>query len=68
MWAYTLRRLLYAVPILLGASMLVFALIHLAQGDVVDLLVPPEVPREVAAVHRGTAPVFLALLIGGVRC
>ena len=25
MWAYTLRRLLYAVPILLGVSMLVFA-------------------------------------------
>ena len=48
MWAYTLRRLFYAVPILLGVSMLVFALIHLAPGDVVDLLVPPEVPREVA--------------------
>jgi peptide/nickel transport system permease protein len=48
MWAYTVRRLLYAVPILLGVSMLVFALIHLAPGDVVDLLVPPEVPRDVA--------------------
>jgi peptide/nickel transport system permease protein len=48
MWAYTLRRLLYAVPILLGVSMLVFALIHLAPGDVVDLLVPPEVPKEIA--------------------
>ena len=48
MWAYILRRLLYAVPILLGVSMLVFALIHLAPGDVVDILVPPEVPREVA--------------------
>src|SRR5215472_9420013 len=48
MWAYTVRRLLYAVPILLGVSMLVFALIHLAPGDVIDLLVPPEVPKEVA--------------------
>jgi peptide/nickel transport system permease protein len=48
MWAFILRRLLYAVPILLGVSMLVFALIHLAPGDVIDLLVPPEVPREVA--------------------
>jgi len=48
MWAYTVRRLLYAVPILLGVSILVFALIHLAPGDVVDLLVPPEVPREIA--------------------
>jgi peptide/nickel transport system permease protein len=48
MWAYIARRLLYAVPILLGVSMLVFALIHLAPGDVVDLLVPPEVPKEIA--------------------
>src|ERR1700746_3819029 len=52
MWTYTFRRLLYAVPILLGVSMLVFALIHLAPGDVVDLLVPPEVPREVADLLR----------------
>jgi peptide/nickel transport system permease protein len=48
MWAFTLRRLLYAVPVLLGVSMLVFALIHLAPGDVVDILVPPEVPKEIA--------------------
>ena len=52
MWSYIARRLLYAVPILLGVSMLVFALIHLAPGDVVDLLVPPEVPREVADALR----------------
>jgi peptide/nickel transport system permease protein len=48
MWAFTLRRLLYAVPVLLGVSVLVFALIHLAPGDVVDILVPPEVPKEIA--------------------
>ena len=52
MWSYIARRLLYAVPILLGVSMLVFALIHLAPGDVVDMLVPPEVPREVADALR----------------
>ena len=52
MWSYVARRLLYAVPILLGVSMLVFTLIHLAPGDVVDLLVPPEVPREVADALR----------------
>lgn len=48
MWAFILRRLLYAVPVLLGVSMLVFVLIHLAPGDVVDILVPPEVPKEIA--------------------
>ena len=52
MWSYVARRLLYAVPILLGVSMLVFALIHLAPGDVVDILVPPEVPQEVADALR----------------
>jgi len=51
-WVFILRRLFYAVPILLGVSMLVFALIHLAPGDVVDMLVPPEVPREVADLLR----------------
>jgi peptide/nickel transport system permease protein len=48
MWAFIVRRLLYAVPVLLGVSMLVFVLIHLAPGDVVDILVPPEVPKEIA--------------------
>jgi peptide/nickel transport system permease protein len=47
-WAYTLRRILYAVPVLLGVSMLVFALVRLVPGDVVDILVPPEVPKEIA--------------------
>jgi len=45
MWAYTFRRLLYAVPVLLGVSMLVFALIRLALGDVVDIMVRPTVPK-----------------------
>jgi peptide/nickel transport system permease protein len=66
MWAYTLRRLLYAVPILLGVSMLVFALIHLAPGDVIDLLVPPEVPKEVADSLRARfaldQPVYIQYL------
>jgi peptide/nickel transport system permease protein len=52
LWIFILRRLLYAVPILLGVTMLVFALIHLAPGDVVDILVPPEVPRDVADLLR----------------
>ena len=52
MWTYTLRRILYAVPVLLGVSVLVFALIHLAPGDVVDILVPPEVPKDVADALR----------------
>jgi len=48
MLAFAIRRLLYAIPVLLGASLFVFILIHLAPGDVVDMLVSPEVPKEIA--------------------
>ena len=47
MLAYTLRRLLYGVPILLGVSVIVFALIQFAPGDAASLLIPPEAPKEV---------------------
>lgn len=52
MWVYAFRRLLYAVPILLGVSIVVFSLIRLAPGDAADLLIPPEAPKEVAAEFR----------------
>src|SRR5262245_20921624 len=52
MWRYTLRRLLYAVPILIGVSIVVFALIKMAPGDAADLLIPPETPKEVAVQIR----------------
>ncbi len=42
MWRYALRRLAYAVPILLGVSIVVFALIKMAPGDAADMLIPPE--------------------------
>ena len=52
MWRYALRRLLYAVPILIGVSIVVFALIEMAPGDAADLLIPPEMPKEAAAQIR----------------
>jgi len=45
MWQYALRRLVYAVPILLGVSVVVFALITMAPGDAADMLIPLERPR-----------------------
>jgi peptide/nickel transport system permease protein len=66
MWGYTLRRLLYAVPVLLGVSMLVFALIQLAPGDVVDILVPPEVEgnrRRFAPTFRLDEPVYVQYVV-----
>ena len=52
MLGFAVRRLLYAVPILFGVSLVVFALMQLAPGDIADLLVPPEAPPEVAEQIR----------------
>lgn len=48
MIAFAIRRILYAIPILIGVSLFVFILIRLVPGDVVDILIPPEAPRQVA--------------------
>ena len=52
MWAFALRRILYAIPILLGVSLVVFALVRLMPGDAADILIPPEAPREVRDMLR----------------
>ncbi len=46
------RRILYAIPILLGVSAIIFSLVHLAPGDIADLLIPPEASKEVADALR----------------
>lgn len=52
MWSFILRRVLYAVPILLGVSLVVFILMRMVPGDAADIMIPPEAPREVAAMIR----------------
>lgn len=52
MLSFAIRRILYAIPILLGVSLVVFGLMQLAPGDVADILIPPEAPREVADLIR----------------
>jgi len=44
---YALRRLIYLVPVAFGVSLLVFALVHLAPGDAISAIVPPDAPKEV---------------------
>ena len=67
MWLFVLRRILYAVPILLGVSVIVFALVQMSPGDVIDILIPPEAPKEVADVLRARfgldKPVYMQYLI-----
>jgi peptide/nickel transport system permease protein len=42
-----LRRVLYAVPIALGVTLFVFALVHLAPGDPLSAVVAPDTPAEI---------------------
>src|SRR6201996_7513862 len=49
MLLFTLRRLLQAIPILLGVSLVVFGLVHIAPGNPIDMLMPPEASPEVIA-------------------
>jgi peptide/nickel transport system permease protein len=53
MWAYVVRRLLLAIPTLLGASIIVFAMVHLAPGDPIAAIMPADATQaEVEAVKR----------------
>lgn len=52
MLAYLLRRIGYAVPILLGAAFVCFALVHLAPGDPLVSILPPDASGELQAHLR----------------
>ena len=47
MLLYALRRFVYLIPVAFGVSLLVFALVHLAPGDPISAIVPPDAPKEV---------------------
>lgn len=49
MLTFIARRLLQAIPILLGVSLLVFGLVQIIPGNPIDLLLPPEAPPELIA-------------------
>jgi len=51
--AYALRRLLLAVPVLFGVSVLVFAVLHLAPGDPAAIMLGAQSTKEdVERLHR----------------
>jgi peptide/nickel transport system permease protein len=52
-WVYVGRRLLLAIPTLLGASIIVFAMVHLAPGDPIAAVMPAESSQaEIEATKR----------------
>ncbi len=46
MFAYIARRILYVVPIALGVTIIIFGLVHIAPGDPLNAVVPPDAPKE----------------------
>jgi peptide/nickel transport system permease protein len=53
MLAYLARRVAYTVPILLGVSLVCFALVHIAPGDPLSSVLPPDASAEMQRVLRG---------------
>src|SRR6201746_1520091 len=49
MLLFAIRRLLQAIPILFGVSLVVFGLVHIVPGSRIDMLMPPEASPEVIA-------------------
>jgi peptide/nickel transport system permease protein len=46
MWAYTARRILYALPIAIGVTVICYSLVFLAPGDPVQMLLPPDASQQ----------------------
>jgi peptide/nickel transport system permease protein len=49
MLAYLLRRIAYALPIMLGVALVCFALVHLSPGDPLVSILPPDASAELQA-------------------
>lgn len=52
MWMYALRRLILTIPILLGVTVICFALVQIAPGDPITNLIRPDTPPEQIAMLR----------------
>lgn len=52
MLTYLIRRILYVIPICFGVTVLVFGLVHLAPGDPLSAVVPPDAPEEMVQELR----------------
>ncbi len=52
MGRYILRRILYAVPIAFGVSVVCFSLVYLAPGDPLQTVLPPDATAETIAIVK----------------
>jgi peptide/nickel transport system permease protein len=49
---YILRRILYAIPIAFGVSVVCFALVYIAPGDPLQTVLPPDATAETVAIVK----------------
>ena len=52
MGGYILRRILYAIPIAFGVSVVCFSLVYLAPGDPLQTVLPPDATAETIAIVK----------------
>ncbi len=52
MLGYVLRRILFAIPIALGVSVVCFSLVYLAPGDPLQTVLPPDATAETIAIVK----------------
>ena len=52
MLTYLLRRIVYALPIMLGVALVCFALVHIAPGDPLVSILPPDASADLQAQLR----------------
>ena len=52
MLAYLLRRVIYAVPIMIGVALVCFLLVHIAPGDPLISVLPPDASQALADQMR----------------
>ena len=52
MLGYILRRILFAIPIALGVSIVCFSLVYLAPGDPLQTVLPPDATAETIAIVK----------------
>ena len=52
MGRYVLRRMLYAIPIAFGVSVVCFSLVYLAPGDPLQTVLPPDATAETIAIVK----------------
>lgn len=46
MWKYLIKRLLLAIPTMIGVSLIIFMMVHLAPGGPVDVMLGPQAATE----------------------